>query len=65
MRVVFEGTALNGYDEDNNLVMHQPFKPTPTGQQVVWTNEAEAMAWAEQNVLNEPTIPQPTTEPGE
>lgn len=39
---------VNGIFEahkDNVQIVYQPFKPTSTGEQVAWANEAEAMAW--------------------
>lgn len=60
MKVVFEGTSLNVYDDSNTMVIHQPFKPTATGEQLPWTNEAEALAWADENLVL--TTPEPLSE---
>jgi len=35
--------ALNG----EKVIVYQPFKPTPTGDQVAWADKAEADAWWE------------------
>lgn len=31
--------------KDGNVIVSQPFKPTSTGEQLPWANEAEAVAW--------------------
>jgi hypothetical protein len=36
---VFEAT------DGDRIKVYQPFKPTPTGEQLPWANEAEANAW--------------------
>jgi len=40
----FEAGIFEAWNGDTALI-HQPFRPTTTGEQPAWANEAEAMAW--------------------
>lgn len=42
----FVGGAFEAL-KDGQVVVYQPFKPTATGEQPAWADEAEAMAWWE------------------
>ena len=46
--VVFADGVLNVYQNDRHII-NQPFKPTNDGTQEAWANEAEALAWWEEN----------------
>jgi hypothetical protein len=46
--VVFNGGVLDVHLGDKHVI-HQPFKPTNDGTQEAWANEAEALAWWEEN----------------
>jgi len=49
----------------DRVVVHQPFKPTSTGEQITWTNEADALAWWEDNKASftPPPEPEPASAP--
>lgn len=49
----------------DRVVVHQPFRPTSTGEQVAWADEAEALAWWESNKSQfaPPPEPEPTPPP--
>jgi len=36
-----------GASDGDRALVHQPFKPTSTGEQLPWADEAEALAWWE------------------
>lgn len=40
----FSGGILNVY-QDGVIQLHQPFRPTSTGEQPAWVDEAEALEW--------------------
>lgn len=40
----FVNNTLEVFKNDA-LIISQPFKPTSTGEQIAWINEAEALAW--------------------
>ena len=40
----FESGVFEASSDDATLI-HQPFRPTTTGEQPAWANEAEALAW--------------------
>ena len=42
----FVGVAFEALNDDQ-VIVYQPFKPTSTGDQPAWVDEAEAMAWWE------------------
>lgn len=45
----------------DRIVVHQPFKPTSTGEQIAWATEAEALTWWEENKAS--FAPPPEAEP--
>jgi len=54
--VVFNGGVLDVHLGDKHVI-HQPFKPTNDGTQEAWANEAEALAWWEENKPTLETTP--------
>jgi hypothetical protein len=46
--VVFNSGVLDVYKGEQHFI-HQPFKPTNDGTQEAWADEAEALAWWEEN----------------
>jgi len=49
----------------DRIVVHQPFKPTSTGAQIAWTDEADALAWWDETKASftPPPEPEPTPAP--
>lgn len=43
----------------DRVVVHQPFKPTSTGEQAPWENQADALAWWEENKASFTPAPEP------
>jgi len=46
--------------DDGKVIISQPFKPTPTGEQLPWADEAEAVAWwdaSKSSVIGAPETP--------
>jgi hypothetical protein len=44
IRTEYINGVFDVYDGERHLI-HQPFKPTATGSQELWADEAEALAW--------------------
>lgn len=44
IRTVYTNGTFDVFDGELHLI-HQPFKPTATGAQDPWADEAEALAW--------------------
>ena len=60
--VSFNGGVLEAKIGDRTVVS-QPFKPTSTGEQQSWADEAEAMAWWEENKVSFTPPPDPEPAP--
>ena len=43
---IYNNGVLDVFDNDQHVI-HQPYRPTSTGEQPAWTDEAEAMAYWE------------------
>jgi hypothetical protein len=43
-RITYENGVLDVFEGEIHRI-HQPFKPTSTGQQEPWASEQEAMDW--------------------
>jgi hypothetical protein len=43
-RITYANGVLDVFEGELHRI-HQPFKPTSTGEQELWASEEEAMAW--------------------